>query len=115
MKVITSAQVDNFFKTASNAFSEHFQAGVICDKDGFVISSRFSEKNNHDLCENKLALQAITDKRSILNQSDFIEVKRDLDEAKNIKLLLLLKKENSSKIISGYKELKRIISLQTLF
>jgi len=113
--LISNNQVDYFLYDLEKKLSEHYHAGVICDKDGFIISARIPKKYRHDLHAHKIALSAIASKKRKKKNSEYIEVIRDLDDRKNIILILLLKKDKYSKIRSQYKQLNQILSFQDIF
>ena len=113
--LISNNQVDYFLYDLEKKLSDYYQAGVICDKDGFIISARIPKKNQNYLHANKIALSAIADKKRKKKNEDYIEVIRDLDDRKNVILILLLKKDKLSKIRSQYKQLNKILSFQDIF
>jgi hypothetical protein len=86
-------------------------AGIITDKHGFSVGSKISKKLW--VLENTLALSAITKKNDFIEDSNLIQIKRDLDKSKNYKLLVLLEKSKDYK--SRLKPLKTIIKSQQLF
>lgn len=113
--LVSNTQADYFLYDVERKLSSHFQAGVICDKDGFIISARIPKKNQRELCANKIALSAIADKKKKNKNSDYIEVIRDLDDSKNILLVLLLKRDRIDKILTQYRELDKILMYQEFF
>ncbi|MFX1397458.1 MAG: hypothetical protein ACFFAS_10510 [Promethearchaeota archaeon] len=115
VELISESEVEYFLYNISKKLSENFYAGIICDKDGFIISSRIPKINNHAIKENELALLAIAEKKIKFQDPNYIAITRDLDSEKTIKLMLLLKKINTNKLFNRYKKLDKLISLQTLF
>ena len=65
------------------------------------------------ILENTLALSAIAKNRGFIEDSQLVQIKRDLDKSKNYKLLVLLEKSKDYK--SRMKPLKSIIKGQNLF
>ena len=113
--VISHTEVEYLLYDIAKRFPKSFHAGVICDKDGFILTAKIPKKNNDSLSENDLALLAISENKRKQKSNDFIEIKKDLDESKNIKLLLLLKKDKNGRSNHQQKELKRILTYQSLF
>ena len=113
--LVSNTQADYFLYNVEKKLSTHFHAGVICDKDGFIISARIPKKNQHLLCANKIALSAIANKKKKIKNSEYIEIIRDLDDSKNILLIILLKRDSFEKILTQYRELNKILSLQDIF
>ena len=70
-RLVTNTQVEYFLYDISKKISDYFYAGVICDKDGFVISSRITKNNHKNIDENELALRAIIDKKKRKNRCRF--------------------------------------------
>ena len=89
----------------------NFVAGIITDKHGFPVASKIS--NKLWILENTLALSAIAKNRGFIEDSQLVQIKRDLDKSKNYKLLVLLEKSKDYK--SRMKPLKSIIKGQNLF
>ncbi len=114
--IISENQVSYFLYEISKRFPNSFLAGVICDKHGFLLAgARKGRKFKNHMQENDLALLAIAHKRDLKNNSSFIGVQKNLTKSEDIKLLLLLDKDNSKRIKSQFKELNSLISTQTLF
>jgi len=113
--LLSNTQVDYFLYDLEKKLSSHFHAGVICDKDGFILSARIPKKNQNNLRANEIALSAIADKKKKEKDSEYIEVIRDLDDTKNIMLVLLLKRDRFNKILTHQRELNRILSFQDIF
>ncbi|TXT67094.1 MAG: hypothetical protein BAJALOKI1v1_190037 [Promethearchaeota archaeon] len=109
-KLITQKEVSQFLTTITNNFP-NFLAGIITDRHGFPIASKLTQ--NFPYKENTLALEAISREKSFITHSNYIKVKRTLNEQESIKLLLILKKPNVH--IYAYNDLKRIIRRQNLF
>lgn len=107
--ILSEQDVNYFLKEIENNFP-NFVAGVITDRHGFPIASKIPE--NFHINETELALSAISAEKDFINDSKLIKVKRDLDKAKNIKLLFLLK---SKGYINHFKNLKKIIARQKFF
>ncbi|MFX1366672.1 MAG: hypothetical protein ACFFCE_02325 [Promethearchaeota archaeon] len=89
----------------------NFVAGIITDRHGFPVASKISKKLW--LLENTLALSAITKDRNFIEDSQLVKIKRDLDKAKNYKLMILLEKSKENK--SRLKPLKTLLKSQELF
>ena len=89
----------------------NFIAGVLCDRNGFMIASKVPQ--NFHIHENILALSAISNKREFIEENGYLKIKRDLDRSKDIKLLLLLEKPHNK--IAYFKRLKKFIDTQGLF
>lgn len=106
---MSEQDVNYFLKEIENNFP-NFVAGVITDRHGFPIASNIPI--NFHINERELALSAISGDHDYINDSRLIKVKRNLDKAKNIKLLFLLK---SNGYINRFKNLKEIIERQNLF
>ncbi len=115
VKLLSENEVDYFLYNISKKFSDQFYAGVICDKDGFILSSKIPKNEPKNLIENKLALMAISDRKSKSFDQNHIKLIKDLNKEKTIKLLLLLKKKKNSKLSIQNKIIDKILSLQTLF
>ena len=114
--IISENQVSYFLYEISKKFPESFMAGVICDKHGFLLAgARKGRKCKNSMQENDLALLAISKKRELKNDSRFFGVQRNLNKSEDIKLLLLLDKDNSKKNKNRFKELNSLISTQALF
>lgn len=114
--IITENEVSYFLYEISKKFPDSFLAGVICDKHGFLLAgARKGRKFKNQMPENDLALLAIARKRELKKDSGFFGVQRNLNESEDIKLLLLLDKDNSKRIKNRFKELNSLISTQTLF
>ncbi|MEJ2251363.1 MAG: hypothetical protein P8Y70_12185 [Candidatus Lokiarchaeota archaeon] len=110
-KLLSQKEINNFLEKIDKIYP-NFIAGVIADHNGFPIASRIPK--DFPLCENELALYTVINReREILENTDFIKVKRDLSKDKKVKLLLLLDKKNH--YIYGFKELKAAIRRQILF
>ena len=114
--IISETEVSYFLYQISKKFPNSFVAGVICDKHGFLLTSpRKGRDFRNSLPENELALLAIARKQELKKDSRFLGVQKDLNKSENIKLLLLLDKDNSKKSKTRFKELNALISTQTLF
>jgi len=114
--VISENQVSYFLYEISKKFPDSFLAGVICDKHGFLLAgARKGRKFQNIIPENDLALLAIAHKKEIKKDSEFLKVQRNLNESEDIKLLILLDKDNSKRIFNRFKELNSMISTQVLF
>lgn len=114
--VISENQVSYFLYEISKKFPDSFLAGVICDKHGFLLAgARKGRKFQNNMQENDLALLAIASKQELKKDSGFLKVQRNLNESEDIKLLLLLDKDNSKRIFNRFKELNSMISTQVLF
>ena len=101
----------NYFLYRIEKNFPNFVAGIITDSHGFPVASKISKKLW--ILENTLALSAITKKRDFLEDSKLVRIKRDLDKAKNFKLLVLLEKTKNYK--NRLKPLKSLIKSQELF
>jgi hypothetical protein len=108
--IITQNQVSQFLTKITQSFP-NFIAGIITDKHGFPIASKFPNTFPYD--ENILALEAISRKKSFINHSKYVKVKRTLNKEGSIQLLLILRKPNIH--VYAYKDLKNIIERQALF
>ena len=114
--IISETEVSYFLYEISKKFPDSFLAGIICDKHGFLLAgARKGRKTKIQMQENDLALLAIARKRELKKDSRFFGVQRDLNKAEDIKLLLLLDKDNSKRNKNRLKELSSLISTQTLF
>jgi len=109
-KLINQTDVNYFLSEIKQIFP-NFVAGVLCDRNGFMIASKIPQ--NFHIQENILALSAISNKRDFIEENGYLKVKRDLDTSKNIKLLLLLEKSHNN--ITSFKRLKKFIDTQGLF
>ena len=103
-------EVNTFLGEIESVFP-NFVAGIVCDRHGFPIASKMPR--DFPIQENEMALTAIAGKREFINDSRFVKVKRNLDQSKNVKLLILLEKEKQN--INRFKALNRIIERQNLF
>lgn len=101
----------NYFLSEIKRMFPNFVAGILCDRHGFMIASKIPQ--NFHIHENILALSAISNKRSFIEENGYLKVKRDLDYSKDIKLLLLLEKSHNN--IRCFKRLKKFIDTQGLF
>jgi hypothetical protein len=108
--IVNQDEVNYFLYRIEKNFP-NFVAGIITDKHGFSVGSKIS--NKLWVLENTLALSAITKKNDFIEDSNLIQIKRDLDKSKNYKLLVLLEKSKDYK--SRLKPLKTIIKSQQLF
>ncbi|MBN1803277.1 MAG: hypothetical protein JW891_17330 [Candidatus Lokiarchaeota archaeon] len=115
VKLLSESEVDYFLHDISKKLSDQFYAGVICDKDGFILSSKIPKNDPNKFLENELALMAISNRKNKVFNPNHIKLIMDLNKEKTIKLLLLLKKKNISKTEYKNKKLDEILSLQTLF
>ena len=106
---MSEQDINYFLNEIENNFP-NFVAGVITDRHGFPLASKIPV--NFHINEKELALLAISGGQDFINDSRLIKVKRNLDKAKNIKLLFLLK---SKGYINHFKNLKEIIKRQNLF
>ena len=113
--VISNTQADYFLYEVEKKLSSHYHAGIICDKDGFIISSRIPKKNSQQLRASEIALTAIADKKKKEKNSEYVEVIRDLDDNSNVLLVLLLKRDRYDRILNQYRELNKILTLQDIF
>jgi len=114
--IISETEVSYFLYEVSKRFPNSFLAGVICDKHGFLLAGvRKGRKPKIQMQENDLAMLAIARKRELKKDSRFFGVQKELDKSENIKLLILLDKDNSKKNKTQFKELNSLISTQTLF
>ena len=109
-KLINQMDVNYFLSEIKQMFP-NFIAGVLCDRHGFMIASQIPQ--DFPIQENILALSAISNKQDFIEENGYLKVKRDLDKSKEIKLMLLL--EKSSKNITCFKKLKKLIETQSLF
>ena len=87
-----------------------FVAGIIADQHGFPLASHITEKIK--MKENELALYAIFNRNSP-EKANLTKIKVDLDEAKTIKLVLLLQKTSKNPL--RFNTLRKIIQNQVLF
>ncbi|MHA2049490.1 MAG: hypothetical protein ACW986_07735 [Promethearchaeota archaeon] len=108
--ILNQDEVNYFLYRIEKNFP-NFVAGIITDKHGFSVGSKISKKLW--VLENTLALSAITKKNGFIEDSNLIQIKRDLDKSKNYKLLVLLEKSKDYK--SRLKPLKTLIKSQELF
>ena len=114
--IISETEVNYFLYEVSKKFPNSFLAGVICDKHGFLLAgARKGGKSKIQMQENDLAMLAIARKRELKKDSRFFGVQKDLNKSEEIKLLVLLDKDNSKKKKTQFKELNSLISTQTLF
>lgn len=109
-KLINESEVNYFLYRIEKNFPS-FVAGIITDKHGFPVASKISKKLW--ILENTLALSAIVKKGDFIEDSQLIQIKKDLDKSKNYKLLVLLEKSKEYK--SRMKPLKSLIKSQELF
>lgn len=110
--LINESEVKYFLYRIEKNFP-NFVAGIITDRHGFPVASKISKKLW--VLENTLALSAITKNknRDFVEDSNLVKIKRDLDKAKNYKLMILLEKSKEHK--SRLKPLKSLIKSQELF
>ena len=108
--ILSQNQVSQFLTKITQTFP-NFIAGIITDKHGFPIASKLPDTFPYD--ENIFALEAISSKKSFINHSKYVKVKRSLNNDKTIRLLLILRKPNIH--VYAYKDLKNIIKRQALF
>ncbi|MFX1591417.1 MAG: hypothetical protein ACFFB6_08490 [Promethearchaeota archaeon] len=109
-KLINESEVNYFLYRIEKNFPS-FVAGIITDKHGFPVASKISKKLW--ILENTLALSAIVKKGDFIEDSELVQIKKDLDKSKNYKLLVLLEKSKDYK--SRLKPLKSLIKSQELF
>lgn len=108
--IINESEVKYFLYRIEKNFP-NFVAGVITDRHGFPVASKISKKLW--ILENTLALSAITKNRDFIEDNKLVKIKKDLDKAKNYKLLILLEKTKDYK--SRMKPLKGLLRSQELF
>jgi len=108
--LINQSEVNYFLYRIEKKFP-NFVAGIITDRHGFPIASKISKKLW--ILENTLALSAITKNREFIEDSNIIQIKKNLDKSKNYRLLVLLEKSKDYK--SKIKPLKNLIKSQDLF
>ena len=108
--IINESEVKYFLYRIEKNFP-NFVAGVITDRHGFPVASKISKKLW--ILENTLALSAITKNRDYIEDNKLVQIKKDLDKAKNYKLLILLEKTKDYK--SRMKPLKDLLKSQELF
>ena len=108
--IINESEVKYFLYRIEKNFP-NFVAGVITDRHGFPVASKISKKLW--ILENTLALSAITKNRDFIEDNKLVQIKKDLDKAKNYKLLILLEKTKDYK--SRMKPLKGLLKSQELF
>ena len=114
--IISETEVSYLLYEIAKRFPDNFLAGIICDKDGFLLAGPRKGSNfQAQMKESDLALLAIANKREIKKNSRFLGIRRDLSDTENIKLLLLLDKNNSKRMNKRFKELNSLISRQSLF
>ncbi|TFF97270.1 MAG: hypothetical protein EU547_04795 [Promethearchaeota archaeon] len=104
-KIISQIEAARFLNKVTENFP-NFLAGIITDKHGFPIASKIPK--NFPYKENLLALEAVARKRSFIKQSNYIKVKRFLNDGKTVRMLLLLRKPN--KYVYAYKKLNKILA-----
>lgn len=109
-KLINESEVNYFLYRIEKNFPS-FVAGIITDKHGFPVASKISKKLW--ILENTLALSAITKNKVFIQDSQLVQIKKDLDKSKNYKLLVLLEKSKEYK--SKLRPLKSLIKSQELF
>ncbi|MBD3195243.1 MAG: hypothetical protein GF317_09320 [Candidatus Lokiarchaeota archaeon] len=109
-RLISHSQVSYFLNKVIQNFP-NFAAGVVADKNGFPLASKIT--HNFPYREQDLALEAIADERNFIPSSQYVKVKRSLNQNGTIKLLLILHKPNQ--YVNGFKKLKNIIRRQILF
>ena len=108
--LINESEVNYFLYRIEKNFPS-FVAGIITDKHGFPVASKISKKLW--ILENTLALSAITKNKEFIQDSQLVQIKKDLDKSKNYKLMILLEKSKEYK--SRLKPLKGLIKSQELF
>ena len=101
----------NYFLSEVEQIFPNFVAGILCDHHGFPIASKIPQ--NFHIQETSLALSAISNDIDNFASNRYIEVRRDLNKSKNIKLFLLL--ERPTNHIKQFKRLKKLIKRQGLF
>ena len=104
-QIISQEEASTFLNKVTQKFP-NFIAGIITDKHGFPIASKIPK--NFPYKENILALEAVAKKRSFINRSRYVKVKRYLNNGKTVNMLLLLRKPN--KYVYAYKQLKQILN-----
>ncbi|MFX1326254.1 MAG: hypothetical protein ACFE8N_14990 [Promethearchaeota archaeon] len=109
-KILNQDEINYFLYRIEKNFP-NFVAGIITDRHGFSVGSKISKKLW--VLENTLALSAITKKNGFSEDSNLIQIKKDLDKSKNYKLMILLEKSKDYK--SRLKPLKALIKSQELF
>lgn len=109
-KLINESEVNYFLYRIQKNFP-NFVAGIITDRHGFPIASKISKKLW--VLENTLALSAIAKKGGFIDDTNLIQIKKNLDKSKNYKLLVLLEKSKEYK--SRLRPLKNLIKSQELF
>ena len=97
------------FLNAINLFINELKEGVSEE----IQEINFSDTRIQYEREGRLVVIAITKKNDFIEDSNLIQIKRDLDKSKNYKLLVLLEKSKDYK--SRLKPLKTIIKSQQLF
>ena len=108
--LINQSEVNEFLSKIEHIFP-NFVAGVVCDYHGFPIASKIP--NNFPIQENLIALLAISNKKELFINYGYLNVKKNIDRAKNINLILLL--EESAKNMKRLKKLNKLIKRQNLF
>jgi hypothetical protein len=108
--LIKQSEVNDFLSKIERLFP-NFIAGIVCDHHGFPIASKIPK--DFPIQENILALSAISNKIDLVHNNGYLKIKRNIDRAKNVKLLLLL--EKSAKTIHLFKKLNYLIENQDLF
>jgi hypothetical protein len=109
-KLINEEEVNYFLYRIEKNFP-NFVAGIVTDRHGFPVASKISKKLW--ILENKLALSAIVKKGDFIEDSQLVQIKKNLDKKKNYKLLVLLDKSKEYK--SRLKSFKRLVKSQELF
>jgi len=108
--ILKESDINCFLSEVEQTFP-NFVAGVITDEDGFSIAAKIPR--NFHIHENNLALSAIAGNRDFIKDARYMQVKRDLDKSKRVKMLILLEKSNQ--YLNRFKELRTLIETQDLF
>ena len=111
MESIIQEEDINCFLSEVEQIFPNFVAGILCDHHGFPIASKIPQ--NFPIQENYLALSAISNNKDFIQDNRFLQVRRDLNKSKNVKLLLLL--EKPIRHINHFRDLKDLIENQVLF
>ncbi len=104
--ILTENQVESFLQSMARSFPKCV-AGVIADENGFILASL---KNNQQLNENMLALQAISNKR-IVNLTSYRKIIKPLGNG--LKVMLVLEQDNRNLV--SYKKLYKILNTRNPF
>jgi len=104
-KIISQKEASTFLNKVTQNFP-NFIAGIITDKHGFPIASKIPKDFPYE--ENILALEAVAKKRSFIKRSQYVKVRRFLNNKKTVNMLLLLRKPN--KYVYAYKKLNKVLT-----